>query len=55
MRRDKMYNIKNHLSFCSFGPIRVEEDGSATIGSGETQITITADGKVQIPEACIIK
>lgn len=55
MRRDKMYNINNHLSFCSFGPIRVEEDGSATIGSGETQITITADGKVQIPEACIIK
>lgn len=55
MKRDKMYNINNHLSFCSFGPIRVEEDGSATIGSGETQITITADGKVQIPEACIIK
>lgn len=55
MRRDRMYNINNHLSFCSFGPIRVEEDGSATIGSGETQITITADGKVQIPEACIIK
>ena len=55
MRRDKMYNINNHLSFCSFGPIRVEEDGSATIGSGETQITITADGRVQIPEACIIK
>lgn len=55
MRRDKMYNINNHLSFCSFGPVRVEEDGSATIGSGETQITITADGKVQIPEACIIK
>lgn len=55
MKRGKMYNINNHLSFCSFGPIRVEEDGSATIGSGETQITITADGKVQIPEACIIK
>lgn len=55
MKRDKMYNINNHLSFCSFGPIRVEEDGSATIGSGETQITITADGKVQIPEACILK
>lgn len=55
MKRDKMYNINNHLSFCSFGPIRVEEDGSATIGSGETQIIITADGKVQIPEACIIK
>lgn len=55
MRRDKMYNINNHLLFCSFGPIRVEEDGSATIGSGETQIIITADGKVQIPEACIIK
>lgn len=55
LQRNKMYNINNHISFCNFGPLVVQEDGSATIGSGETQITITADGKVQIPEACILK
>lgn len=54
MRRDKMYNINNHISFCNFGPIVVQEDGSATIGSGDTQITISATGEVSIPSAAIV-
>lgn len=55
IQRTKMYNINNNTPACYFGPLIIKDDGSATIGSGETQITITADGKVQIPEACIIK
>lgn len=54
MRRENMYNINNHISFCSFGPIVVQEDGSATIGTGDTQITISASGEVKIPSAAII-
>lgn len=54
MTRDKMYNINNHTSTCSFGPIVVNDDGSATIGTGETQITISEDGTVKIPSSAIV-
>lgn len=54
IKRDNMYNINNYTSFCSFGPIVVQEDGSATIGTGETQITIDTDGVVKIPKAAIL-
>jgi hypothetical protein len=49
-----MYDINNYTSFCSFGPIVVQEDGSATIGTGETQITIDTNGVVKIPKAAIL-
>ena len=46
-------NINNYDTFCKFGPLVVYEDGSATLGSGDTQITISASGEVKIPSAAI--
>ena len=54
IKRNNMYDINNYTSFCSFGPIVVQEDGSATIGTGETQITIDTNGVVKIPKAAIL-
>lgn len=54
MQRENMYNINNNISYCSFGPIIVQEDGSATIGTGDTQIVISATGEVKIPAAAIV-
>lgn len=54
MQRENMYNINNTVSYCSFGPIIVQEDGSATIGTGDTQIVISSTGEIKIPAAAII-
>ena len=51
MKRGNLYNINNYDTFCKFGPLVVYEDGSATLGSGDTQIT--ASGEVKIPSAAI--
>ena len=55
IKRGDMYDINNYNSFCKFGQLTIQEDGSATLGSGETQITISASGKVKIPAAAIIE
>lgn len=55
LKRGDMYSIDNYNSFCKFGPLVIQEDGSATLGSGETQITISASGEVKIPSAAIIE
>lgn len=54
LKRDDMYNINNYNSFCNFGPLVIQEDGSATIGKGETQINIDINGTVRIPKAAIL-
>ena len=36
------------------GAYKTLEDGSATLGSGDTQITISASGEVKVPSAAII-
>lgn len=54
LKRGDMYIIDNYNPFCKFGPLVVQEDGSATLGSGETQITISASGEVKIPSTAII-
>lgn len=53
IQRKNMYNINNYLNNCYFGPIIVNKDGSSTIGSGETQITISTSGEITIPSAAI--
>lgn len=53
IKRSNMYDINNYNISCSFGPIVVQEDGSATIGTGTTQITISATGEISIPSAAI--
>lgn len=55
LKRGDMYRIDNYTSFCKFGPLEIQEDGSATLGRGETQITISASGEVKIPSAAIIE
>lgn len=55
IKRGDMYDINNYNSFCKFGQLTIQEDGSATLGSGETQITISASGEVKIPAAAIIE
>lgn len=55
LKRGDMYRIDNYNSLCKFGPLEIQEDGSATLGKGETQITISASGEVKIPSAAIIK
>ena len=53
LKRGNLYNINNYDTFCKFGPLIVYEDGSATLGSGDTQITISASGEVKVPSAAI--
>lgn len=53
--RQKMYSLDNYNDKVSLGPIVVNTDGSATIGTGETQITISASGEVKVPSAAIIE
>lgn len=53
--RQKMYSLDNYNDKVSLGPIVVNTDGSATIGTGETQITISASGEVKVPSATIIE
>lgn len=53
LKRKYMYNINNYLSFCTFGPITIDEYGGATIGTGETQITVSPSGTVTIPSAAV--
>jgi hypothetical protein len=50
-----MYSLDNYNDKVSLGPIVVSTDGSATIGTGETQITISASGEVKVPSATIIE
>lgn len=53
LKRNSIYDINNYKDSCHFGPLTVNKDGSATIGSGTTQISISKDGEVNIPATAV--